>query len=51
MTYLNLSFKLEARVATLDKKKQEKIMKTMKTQQMKRSVKIRVKIGLRMNDV
>jgi predicted nucleic acid-binding protein len=42
MTYLNLSYKLEARVATLDKK-QEKIMKTMKTQQMKRSVKIRVK--------
>ncbi len=50
MTCLNLSYKLEARVAKLDKKL-KKLMKTMKTQGIKRSVKEEQKIGLRTNDV
>lgn len=44
---LYLNYKLEARVATLDKKQK----KLMNTQGMKRSVKEEQKNGLRMNDV
>jgi hypothetical protein len=44
---LNLNYKLEARVATLDKKQK----KLMKTQGMKRNVKEEQTNGLRTNDV